>query len=286
MGATLPDRGIRPGLLSMQESIALARPLRVWNALHKAAICDALREVLEPWHADWRVHGDAVLRIVDSDEAGVGVGVDMLDPQAAPSGLHVLLFGEPAMAHEGRGPAYPDQDMAARLCEQAWQALHAALLLLAGPGLDERPALACTAWSGSIALALEWGETRWVLRLAASAVQHILASRGVPDSSPAPSVPATPAAPAARLVPLSQALSHHVLPMRIDLEPVSLSLGQLQSLALGDVITLAHALERPAMLRLRTLHGADAGEPLCAGWLGQVGGRVGIELQPLSNTTS
>lgn len=265
----------------MQDSIALARPLRVCNALQKAAIRDALREVLESWHADWRVHGDAAFSIVDSDQACVGV--DMLDPQAAPSALHALLFGEAATAHEGRGPAYPEQDMAAKLCEQAWQALHAAVQQLAGPGLDEPTAPARTAWSGAIALAWEWGGTRWVLRLAASAVQHILASRDVPASSTAPSAPAVAVA---RLVPLSQALGHHVLSMRLDLEPVSLSLGQLQSLALGDVITLAHALERPAMLRLCALPSADAGEPLCAGWLGQVSGRVGIELQPLSNTTS
>lgn len=272
MGATMQHRGVRPGLLSAQDSLALARPLRVWSAPQKAAVWDALRDLLNQWHAEWRVHGDAALSLIDGDAAGAGV--DMLDAQTAPSALHALLWGEPAVAPEARGPAYPEQDMAARLCEQAWQALHAALQHLAGPDLDGGPAAACQAWSGAIVLAFAWGGPCWALRLSASAVEQVLASRGVPASG---TVPPAHAIPVARLVPLAKALGRHVLPVRIDLEPVSLSLGQLQSLALGDVITLPHALERPAMLRLRALPGADASQPLCAGWLGQAGGRVGIE---------
>jgi hypothetical protein len=283
---TLQDQCVAAGLLSLRDS-ARARPLRVWSTRQKESVCDAVQAVLLQWHADWSVHGDApgapaALRVPDPG-ANDGEGVDMLDEQAAPRALHALLFGQPATDPDRRGPAAPALDMAAGLCAQAWQSLNGRLRHLAGASLRERQGDAPGPWSGAVVLALDWGGVRWVLHLNAFAVEQVLISSGAPAASAQPQVQATEPS---SLVPLASALRSQKVTVRLDLDPISLSLGQLQSLAPGDVITLTHALEQPALLRLQSRQGMDAGEPLCTGWLGQSQGRLGVELQPLSTTSS
>ncbi|WP_279212112.1 FliM/FliN family flagellar motor C-terminal domain-containing protein [Delftia acidovorans] len=274
------------GLLSLQES-GRARPLRVWSARQKEKVYDAVQAVLLQWHADWSMHGDApgapaALRVQDPG-ANDGEGVDMLDEQAAPRALHALLFGQPAADPDRRGPAAPALDMAAGLCAQAWQSLNGGLRQLAGASLGEHQGGAPGLWSGAVVLALDWGGVRWVLHLNASAVEQVLASRGELGTG---SRGQDDGAVRKSLVPLASALHSQTVTVRLELNPISLSLGQLQSLAPGDVITLTHALEQPALLRLQSRQGMDAGELLCTGWLGQSQGRLGVELQPLSNTSS
>ncbi|MDR3018778.1 MAG: FliM/FliN family flagellar motor C-terminal domain-containing protein [Delftia acidovorans] len=277
------------GLLSLQDS-ARARPLRVWSARQKENVCDAVQAVLLQWHADWSVHGDApgapaALRVQDPG-GNDGESVDMLDEQAAPRALHALLFGQPAADPDRRGPAAPALDMAAGLCAQAWQSLNGRLHQLAGAALGERQGAAPGPWSGAVVLALDWGGLRWVLRLNASAVEQVLASCGELDTDSRDQAEGAVRTPLVPLVPVASALHSQTVTVRLELNPISLSLGQLQSLAPGDVITLTHALEQPALLRLQSRQGMDAGELLCTGWLGQSQGHLGVELQPLSNTSS
>lgn len=289
MAHTSQDQCVAAGLLSLQDS-ARARPLRVWSARQKENVCAAVQAALRQWHADWSVHGDAPgapagLRVQDPG-GNDAEGVDMLDEQAAPRALHALLFGQPAADPERRGPAAPALDMAAGLCAQAWQSLNGGLRQLAGASLGERQGGAPGSWSGAIVLALDWGGLRWVLRLNASAVEQVLASCGEPGAGSPDQAGAALLKPLVPLVSLANALRSQLVTVRLDLDPISLSLGQLQSLAPGDVISLTHALEQPALLRLQSRQGMDDGEPLCTGWLGQSQGRLGVELQPLSNTSS
>lgn len=289
MVRTLQDQCVAAGLLSLQES-GRARPLRVWSARQKEKVCDAVQAVLLQWHADWSVHGDApgapaALRVQDPG-ANDGEGVDMLDEQAAPRALHALLFGQPAADPDRRGPAAPALDMAAGLCAQAWQSLNGGLRQLAGASLGEHQGGAPGPWSGAVVLALDWGGVRWVLHLNASAVEQVLASCGELSAGSRDQAEGAVRKPLVPLVPLASALHSQTVTVRLELNPISLSLGQLQSLAPGDVITLTHALEQPALLRLQSRQGMDAGELLCTGWLGQSQGRLGVELQPLSNTSS
>ena len=163
------------------------------------------------------------------------------------------------------------------------RSVHTGLRQLAGAALGERQGGAPGPWSGAVVLALDWGGVRWVLHLNASAVEQVLASCGELGAGSRDQAEGAVRKP---LVPLASALHSQTVTVRLELDPISLSLGQLQSLAPGDVITLTHALEQPALLRLQSRQGMDAGELLCTGWLGQSQGRLGIEFQPLSNTSS
>ncbi|SFD93391.1 Type III flagellar switch regulator (C-ring) FliN C-term [Paracidovorax konjaci] len=86
------------------------------------------------------------------------------------------------------------------------------------------------------------------------------------------------------MVPLNHAIASQRLTVHVHLQPVSLTLAQLQSLSVGDVVTLDHCLSDPASLHLvlgaRASHSTvAANQPLCTAWLGQVDGHMAVELQ-------
>lgn len=78
------------------------------------------------------------------------------------------------------------------------------------------------------------------------------------------------------LTSLATALSHRTVRLRVVLDPVPVTLGALQALQPGDVLTLTHALDRP----LRLEDATDAPEPrlFCQAWLGARGDGRAVEL--------
>lgn len=268
MTSLLTGEGQVSALLSPAESRVLARPLRAWSLSQVAVIQDACQAVYDTWCREWGLPAGKV-HVADVCSAS-----EYLDDGAAEDALLPWLFGEHPF-----GAAAGGHDMASQLCARAWDAWQVVLAPLAPPVSSSH---AIPAWSGRLVVAFPWGDGAWRRLLEGETVERLLNAqekRGASDmtlSSP------TKATRQAALVPLNHAMANHPLSVLIQLQPVALSLAQLQSLSLGDVVTLDHRLSAPALVHLdatNILQNAVAAEPpLCTAWLGQVNGRMAVEL--------
>ncbi|CAM3548642.1 FliM/FliN family flagellar motor C-terminal domain-containing protein [Paracidovorax anthurii] len=273
MVSQMNGRGGEGGLLSLEDSHLQARALRVWSGAERAGVRDALQALYDGWRADWGLSlaGDPEIRVADD-----GVVDGALDEPAARQALYSWMFGEPGgRVHAGEGG-----DMAEQLCMQAWESWQQRLLRVAQSlSNDSVPGESAPApWSGALRVVFPWGAQAWGWHLDAKAVAAVLSLHGLPRHSDV----TPPAGDWPPLVPLAGALDRHGLAVRVELQPVALSLGQLQMLAIGDVITLEHRLDEPALLHLGGPPDGETGVPVCASWLGQCRGQVAIELLPLS----
>jgi flagellar motor switch/type III secretory pathway protein FliN len=177
--------------------------------------------------------------------------------------------------------------LAATTADRAWKAL---LAELAGPlkigatavdDLAEHPAHVpgrdLKAWSGAVQLQIRFAgapeaASIWLHLSPALAQALCLAQR--PARSPA-------VAGKTKLVPLKEAVASRPLRFSVELDPTELKLGDLQSLRIGDVLTLPHRLDSPLTLRsLRTTDEGQAIEPARVGlaYLGARQGQRAIEI--------
>ncbi|BFO56017.1 FliM/FliN family flagellar motor switch protein [Acidovorax sacchari] len=255
--------------LSPEASRTQARPLRAWSAARQAVVRDACQAAYGAWCRDWGLV-EAPVQVVEAAMAPGALGC-----AAASQVLRGWLFGDAPASGAAEGP-----DMAADIAAQAWSALQSALAGLAPEARESRDAAeAPAAWSGALAVLFPWGGKSWAWRLDGDCVQALLGRHEPPSSGCAARTGQGPATPRAALAPLDQALRGHRVAMHIHLQPLTLSLGQLQSLAVGDVIALDHPLAAPAAARL-SAGGREPAKPLCAAWLGQSGGHLAVELHP------
>ncbi len=258
--------------LSPEAARMQARPLRAWSAARQAVVRDACQGAYGAWCRDWGLV-EAPVQVVEA-----GMAPDALGRAAAAQALRGWLFGDAAASSATDGP-----DMAADIAAQAWSALQSALEGLAPEARESREAReaaeAPAAWSGALAVLFPWGGKPWAWRLDGDCVEALLGRHEPPSSGGAARTGQEPATPRSALAPLDQALRGHPVAMHIHLQPLTLSLGQLQSLALGDVIALDHPLASPAAARLAA-SGLETPQPLCAAWLGQSDGRLAVELHP------
>lgn len=290
-GQRLPDALPEPGgsqFLSLEDSSRLALPLRVHALPERARVRDILQKIHGDWHAAWcdsEVSGgiDSGVRIEDVAPARPGGGSD----EAMPS-IYNLLFGTlGAGAEMGGSRPGAKGPLAAGVAQRAWEAwlssVHGAIGRL--PAVQgESLAAAGTRvappwpWAGGLDAVFSFGPAEWRLQISSAEVDFLLGSAR-PDISAAPSLSC------GALFPLKTALSQRSLTVRVELQPLVLSLGQLQSLAVGDIVVLSHPLDLPARLNV------DAGEiivspgetqpaPLCQAWLGQSDGNMAVELHP------
>jgi len=175
---------------------------------------------------------------------------------------HTVLFADAVTA-----PA----TLAAELTQAAWQDWWQRIAtFLAGanasfetaashsPMPEHRP------WSGDLQIRLPWGQGYLYLALEGALVAHLLHDPISQSSSGVKSPPIK--------VNVLQALGAHLMPLHAELAEVELSLGQLQDLAVGDVVRLAHPLDAPLQIKTQT------GQTLCAAWLGQQQGHLAVEL--------
>lgn len=253
--------------LSLEASLAQARPLRAWSARQQGAVCDAFQAAYGAWCEAWGLPA-AEVRVTEPQAVS-----GALDDATAAQALRGWMFGETAPSAAPDGP-----DMAGELASCAWDALQAALDAIATTEpASTRPV---AAWSGAVALLFPWQARTWCRVLDGDAVQAILAQRGwLAGQGGSQAQPAAVPAPPA---PIDRALAEHAVEVRVHLHPVTLTLGQLQSLAPGDVVTLDHPLQAPALVHLApTADGGTAvplASPLCTAWLGRAGDHLAVEL--------
>lgn len=129
-----------------------------------------------------------------------------------------------------------------------------------------------TAWSGSVLLRVQVSGLDTVviwLHIEGAAAATLLRDLTRP----------APAALPELATPLLSALAHRTITLRTELVPVVLDLGTLQSLVVGDVLTLPHRLEHPLELRA-----ADQSSLVCHAYLGSRNGHRAVELIPLSSS--
>ena len=112
----------------------------------------------------------------------------------------------------------------------------------------------------------------FVLELTFEQITSALAKRAPKLLIPSRSNTAAAASQKNRLVNVVNALGTHALGLRAMLTGVELSLRQIQSLRVGDVVPLRHRLDEPALLETRDAF------VVCQGWLGQQSGCVAVEM--------
>jgi flagellar motor switch protein FliM len=258
----------------LADSRERARDLVCWNAEQRAIMEARLFAVFAEWRADWG------LPEPESSDATVG---QLGDAEA----LHALsdqMFGPLPV-----GPASETPDsgtsMSQSLARQAWDDWLARLCSVLGvepmharSTMEQYRAVVNgkngSAWDARMHVDIPWWVGLWSLRLDVKAVNHVLGPSHPSSPNPRPALHAT-------LVPLSVALAAHELKVSVQLTPVSLGIGQIQDLRIGDVIPLPQSLEAPARLLVEA--GALQATPFCAAWLGQRQGQMAVELLPFTS---
>lgn len=269
-------------MLSLEDSRRLARALRSRSHAERELVRDTLQKVYSDWVAQWALPSVAAgvraqVRLVDE------VTESVLSDERARELTKVALFGERTSRPDLTARPNDGWAMSGDLGYEAWDAW----LLVLSPFFEGSNRANVSPgrvdpWSGGLHIAFPWASGDWVLHLNALQVDRLLGRRRAP---PVPN-PQTPSQSAA-LTPLSKAIAGHPLMVRVELGSLTLSLGQLWSLSVGDVVTLDHTLDTPAAMYLLPSQddGASAQKdaaPLCASWLGQTSGQMAVELLPLS----
>jgi hypothetical protein len=251
--------------LASSEQEQRAKPLRCWTAQQTEAVCASAEGVLRGWCTAWDIDPQGVRVLVLQGDAPL-----LPAPDAWQRALQSALFGgTPSAAAPNIGGPVSRQVRA-----EAWADLRSRARAWAGCDVFElsessQPLGEPQAWSGDLVLRWHCAGLEGVWPLAGDAVVRL----APPLVSPPPAL--------APKVDMGQALAAHVLTVRTSLAPVSLRLGDLASLGLGDIVKLPHSLDQPLHLSL-----PDGDAPLCAGWLGQRHGQKALELTPAPATTA
>lgn len=278
-----PDAASASPLLSIEDSRRLARPLRSRNHAERELVRDTLQKIYSDWFAQWalpsaQAGAPAQIRLIDT------VTESVLSDERAQELTKLVLFGERVTRPDLTARPNDGWAMSEDLGSDAWSAWQAALApLFEGAGRMGVSPGRVDPWSGALHIAFPWADDEWVLHLNALQVDRLLGRR---RAQPVPNPPSSTKSPS--LIPLSRAMHGHALTVRVELGSLSLNLGQLWSLSVGDVVTLDHALDTPAAMYLVS-SGSDSSNsaqadaaPLCATWLGQASGQMAVELLPLS----
>lgn len=269
-------------LLSLEDSRRLARTLRSRTHAERELVRETLQKVYAEWHGQWALPSAATgarqdVRLVDV------VSTTTLSDERAQELTKVVLFGERATRPDLSPRPADGWAMSEALGDEAWAAWLAALApFLEGTGRAAVSPGQVDPWSGALHIAFPWAGGEWVLQLGALQVDRLLGRR---RAAPVPNPQAV--SKLAGLTPLSSAMGGHALTVRVELGSLTLNLGQLRSLSVGDIVTLDHALDTPAAMYLVPLEdegtsGRASTAPLCASWLGQTSGQMAVELLPLS----
>lgn len=257
-----------------------ARALRAWSQAQQRSVRDMLHKLLLDWQLAWALGNPASEVHITAPEAPPLHGNDtpvhwrlegIPVPDAASAAqraLQTALFGSEVHAPTASG-APPV--IALEIAQAAWadwqQRLESALgAPLAGWPAEADETHSADRWSGTLCARLSWCGMHCLLQIPGPVVQRLL------PPAPAPSRPAA----ASALVNLADALQGQRLSLQARLHNVTLTLGELEHLAPGDVVLLPHRLDTPLQLM-----GPREGL-LCDAWLGQQAGRVALELSPLT----
>lgn len=253
------------------EPVSAARALRWWTDKTLAPLRASLATACAEWSARWGVPAEC-LRLANACEAtepsvkswqalpAPAVWMGCTDNRLADL-LHRELF---------RSAARPDT-LADDVTTGAVDDLASALAASFAAGTSE-PAHSPSAtdlkpWSGAVRIQLALGENAsacW-LHASAEALSTYLSKPNTTRNSTS----------LTKLAPVLRAIAHDSLSFRVELTPAELRLGDLQSLRIGDVLTLPHRLETP----LSVLPGNDTSTtPIGLAYLGARNGHRAIEL--------
>jgi hypothetical protein len=239
------------------EQVGRVQPLRCWTSRQVEAVRAAAQQVICDWCTAWGMDPSSAQVLITNGDACEQPSLDALH-----RALHIALFGESAI-----DPASGlDAPVASRVRERVLGDLRERMIAWARVDLIDQtvsaqPTHIPKPWSGDLVLRWRWAglEGHWVLAFQA-------VSKLVPAfAAPRPTLTAS--------VDLAQALADHHFTVRAGLSPISLLLGDLASLGIGDIVKLNHRLDQPLQLSM-----ADSHAGLCAGWLGQRQGRKALEL--------
>jgi hypothetical protein len=260
------------------------RSLRWWSDAALLGAADKLRRTLEPWAAGWGLSLHELRACNAAAEGALPAPVEQHVLAAgtarvwhgdghAVGALAALLFGPPPA--EARGGSA----LACELAARAWQDLLDALsvaLPVAAAAPTSAIADAEHAWSGAVRVDFDvrgmGPASRFSLRLDAAVAGTWCAGRAT-ASAANPVMQPTP------LVTLPEVVAQRPVRVSVHLAAVELNLGELQSLAVGDVIRLPHRLDDPLQVDV-DLDDAPSRTPLCRDHLAQRDGRVVAELVP------
>ena len=210
--------------------------------------------------------------------------------------LHARLARVVGVAGQGDagGDAPPDQDTWERFRREALRPWSGALVVEAGTGQDGVAVLLDGALVGRLLVGPKHAARAAHGAHGAHGAQAAVVPTGVPQTGAPPAndhaIPSTLASAtepanrstgrhAAPLVSVPAALARHRLRVAAWLDPVELSLADLQSLRPGDVVPLSHRLDAPLQVRV------GAALPWCAGWLGRHAGQRALALISPSTPT-
>jgi hypothetical protein len=253
-----------------------ARALRWWSAAALAPLQSRVGQACSDWSARWGVPA----RCVGAFNACEPRETSALgwQPLAAPglwlgsggAGLAELLHAELF------GASLREQTLAAEVASRAANDLTQSLCSTWG---DTASAVAATdaagdgkPWSGSVRFKLALGAQPanvWV-----HVASELVAAHAAPSttrSSPA-------GAPAAKLTSVLRAVGREPLAFKVELTGAEVSLGDLQSLRVGDVLTLAHRLDMPLLVHPAGAEANAGTTPVCLAYLGAQRGHRAIEL--------
>lgn len=282
-------------LLSVAASNA-ARALRRWSVEDLERFADAVSAALamdvRRWGAD-----DALLRLHEGAGTRRVMHAEDVEPAARPADWCVVsedgawwhLPGSPVhlvrRALFGEANGGPESADARRIADEVaadvWSGqLQALAQLVAGsgePGPCDAQVQAWCRWSGAVHLSLAWGGTMLQLLFPASRVAHVLSLSGAKGARAALADKAAP-------TPVLGAVAGLGARLELRLDAFEIDLGSLVGLAVGDVLRVGHALDKP--VRVCAVQAPLDGDPLCLGWLGQRDGALAVELARGTRTAS
>jgi hypothetical protein len=305
------------GLLSLVESLRLARPLRAWRKDQRDWVRSFFCQLAIDWHRAWgmsaapaRRESTDALRSSLSDEVGIAPESGSVASQADGGCAWSLMTPPPdATVHwqgalhrgsltlaQSQAPlaaihacmfgeaalqpatASVGQSIALELSAAAWADWWSRLQVDFPAPPDQAPKMSVPHPCWSGSLQLHLAWCGSTLVLELD-VEHVTAllSAHAPELL-RDTTPVVTLKPT-RKVSLLNALGTQTLPLRAMLTGVELNLRQIQSLRVGDIVPLQHRLDEPTLVET-----PDA-FVVCQGWLGQTSGQVAVEMVS-SPTTS
>lgn len=292
-------------LLSLEQSVERAQPLRAWTEVQLKTVARVFQEAWDAWVLAWGLEEDGVsvvstresLPLDESkappmlwervrwptsvagktsirwaldataamDLAGPSVGRVSTPTGRALASLEKWLFGERASRVEPVSSR--ESSLGAKIALQAWSDFWQHL----GEAMPDQEA-DTTAQAG-IPQGSAWsGAVHVDIPWAQGVLSVLLSGSQVVKlidhtSTVRPVDGANPA-----LTPLFQALSPQALRIRTEFRSLEMTLGQLRGLQIGDVVQIPHPLETPVQVVILEDY------PLCSGWLGRQDGHVAVEL--------
>ena len=302
----------RPTLLTLAESIGRSRTLRAWSPQQQRAVENILETLCKNWLRDWGVKGTdtstvsvqtSLFRANDAQSADSLDWVVMPSKDSAlgnravcwafvsstPSGsygpvsaIQSALFGESQTRFE---TLKTDMDsLAVRVATQAWRNWWLQLEALT-PTDDitelrsDSEAPSGALWSGDLQIMVPWPFGVLALRMDGAQVAKLLhhqcpefATKRADSAANANSQVDGIAVMAPIKHTILQALTLNVLRVRAEFQELELSLGQIQTLQVGDVVQIEHGLSEPVSMVMWD------DQVLCSAWLGQQDGHVAVEL--------